>query len=128
MSITTGRKGLSCRAKSRHPANFPVGYATGFLDSARNDGCKMRFRIFQQIFIAVFATFVAADFAFADPPSVTAVLSNSEIAVGETVELQIKVTGPGDARPPEEISIDGWRFTPPDNRDNSKYTISVRVP
>jgi hypothetical protein len=27
--------------------------------------------------------------------------------VGETVELQIKVTGPGDARPPEEISIDG---------------------
>ena len=67
----------------------------------------MRSRIFQQIFIAVFATFVAADFAFADPPSVTAVLSNSEIAVGETVELQIKVTGPGDARPPEEISIDG---------------------
>ena len=45
--------------------------------------------------------------AFADPPSVTAVLSNSNIAVGETVELQIKVTGPGDARPPEEISIDG---------------------
>jgi len=27
--------------------------------------------------------------------------------VGETVELQIKVIGPGDARPPEEISIDG---------------------
>ncbi len=46
-------------------------------------------------------------FAFADPPSVTAVLSNSDTAVGETVELQIKVTGPGDARPPEEISLDG---------------------
>ena len=46
-------------------------------------------------------------FAFADSPSVTAVLSNSEATVGETVELQIKVTGPGDARPPEEISIDG---------------------
>ena len=46
-------------------------------------------------------------FVFADPPSVTAVLSNSDTAVGETVELQIKVTGPGDARPPEEISIDG---------------------
>ena len=45
--------------------------------------------------------------AFADAPSVTAVLSNSEATVGETVELQIKVTGPGDARPPEEISIDG---------------------
>ena len=44
---------------------------------------------------------------FADSPHVTAVLSNSQATVGETVELQIKVTGPGDARPPEEISIDG---------------------
>jgi len=48
-----------------------------------------------------------AQIARADSPSVTAVLSNSEATVGETVELQIKVTGPGDARPPEEISIDG---------------------
>ncbi len=46
-------------------------------------------------------------YAFADSPSVTAVLSNSDATVGETVDLQIKVTGPGDARPPEEISIDG---------------------
>lgn len=45
--------------------------------------------------------------ALADSPSVTAVLSNSEVTLGETVQLQIKVAGPGDARPPEEISIDG---------------------
>src|SRR2546430_7613519 len=57
--------------------------------------------------IGITAGIFAAGFAFADPPSVTAVLSNSETAVGETVELQIKVTGPGDATPPEEISIDG---------------------
>ena len=63
----------------------------------------MRCRI---LFVA-FAAIAAAQFARADPPSVTAVLSNSEAVVGETVELQIKVTGPGDARPPEEISIDG---------------------
>ena len=50
---------------------------------------------------------ILANSAFADPPSVTAVLSSSEAVVGETVELQIKVTGPGDARPPEEISVDG---------------------
>ena len=55
---------------------------------------------------AVAAIFVASSI-FADPPSVTAVLSSSEAVVGETVELQIKVTGPGDARPPEEISVDG---------------------
>src|SRR5881296_4497619 len=63
----------------------------------------MRCRILLPVFVAV----ALVQFARADSPSVTAVLSNSEIAVGETVELQIKVTGPGDARPPEEISVDG---------------------
>src|SRR6476469_9665242 len=60
-----------------------------------------------RILLAVFAVVAIAQIARADSPSVTAVLSNSEVTVGETVELQIKVTGPGDARPPEEISIDG---------------------
>src|SRR4030095_12221783 len=63
--------------------------------------------MFQRILLAVFVTLACMQSAFADAPSVTAVLSNSEATVGETVELQIKVTGPGDARPPEEISIDG---------------------
>ncbi len=57
--------------------------------------------------IGTVAAILAVSSTFADSPNVTAVLSNSEVAVGETVELQIKVTGPGDARPPEEISIDG---------------------
>src|SRR5213083_2816429 len=60
--------------------------------------------------IGITAGILAAGFAFADSPGVTAVLSNSEIVVGETVELQIKVTGPGDARPPEEISVDGMEI------------------
>jgi hypothetical protein len=63
--------------------------------------------MFQRISIALLFAAACTDFAFADSPSVTAVLSNSQATVGETVELQIKVTGPGDARPPEEISIDG---------------------
>src|SRR2546427_12873264 len=63
--------------------------------------------MFQRILIAVFVMLACMQPAFADSPSVTAVLSNSEVTVGETVELQIKVTGPGDARAPEEISIDG---------------------
>src|ERR1043166_4383857 len=58
-------------------------------------------------FVGITAGILCAGVAFGDSPSVTAVLSNSETVVGETVELQIKVTGPGDARPPEEISIDG---------------------
>src|SRR6266581_3300315 len=66
-----------------------------------------RISMFQRIFIAGFVALACSPFAFADSPTVTAVLSNSGTAVGETVELQIKVIGPGDARPPEEISIDG---------------------
>src|ERR1700747_3659211 len=69
--------------------------------------CEVALNMLQRIFITVFAVVAAAQFASADPPSVTAVLSNSETVVGGTLELQIKVTGPGDAQPPEEISVDG---------------------
>ena len=57
--------------------------------------------------IGITAGILAAGFAFADSPTVTAVLSNSETVVGETVELQIKVTGPGDAQAPEQIPAEG---------------------
>jgi BatD DUF11 like domain len=40
-------------------------------------------------------------------PSVTAVLSNSDVAVGQTVQLEIRVTDAGDAAPPAEIPVDG---------------------
>ena len=65
------------------------------------------FRMSSRILLALLAVVGIAQIARADSPSVTAVLSNSEATLGQTVELQIKVTGPGDARPPEEISIDG---------------------
>src|SRR4029077_11289070 len=103
----TGEPYLSCRAKLRHPVNLAPGYATGFPDSAWNDACELASGMNQRILLAAFVVLAAAQFWRADPPSVTAVLSNSQAVVGETVELQIKVTGPGDARPPEEISIDG---------------------
>ena len=67
----------------------------------------MEIPVQSRILLVALASIAVAQFAYADPPSVTAVLSNSEATVGETVQLQIKVTGPGDARPPEEISIDG---------------------
>src|SRR6201997_2063980 len=57
--------------------------------------------------IGITAGILAAGFAFSDSPNVTAGLGTTETAVGEMVELQIKVTGPGDANPPEEISIEG---------------------
>src|ERR1700756_2044681 len=80
-----------------------MSITTGRVDGRIVDGGLMNCRIL----LALFAVVGIAQIAYADSPSVTAVLSNSEATVGETVELQIKVTGPGDARPPEEISIDG---------------------
>src|ERR1700730_2021015 len=48
--------------------------------------------------------------AFADSPSVTAVLSNSEAAVGETVQLQIRVTGGRSTDAPEKIAVEGLQI------------------
>ncbi len=45
--------------------------------------------------------------AFADEPSVTAVLDSSEAMVGQPVQLQIKVTGARSATMPEQIGVDG---------------------
>src|SRR4030095_5492282 len=106
MSITTGSFILSCRGKSTHSVNYLFVTPR---DSSTLLGMTVlrRTNMFQRISIAFLVAAACIDFAFADAPSVTAVLSISEATVGETVELQIKVTGPGDARPPEEISIDG---------------------
>src|SRR4029077_607415 len=43
----------------------------------------------------------------AGSPSVTAVLSDSQPAVGQMVQLEIKVTGSHSAAVPKEISVDG---------------------
>src|SRR6266550_1230827 len=60
-----------------------------------------------RILFAALAAMPLAQFAFADSPSITAVLSNSEATVGETVELQVNVTGPGDTQAPQEIAVTG---------------------
>src|SRR6266550_509574 len=66
-----------------------------------------RFRLSTVVLLATLIAFAGSDAVFADSPSVTAVLSNSEAAIGETVQLQIKLSGARDAKPPEDISVDG---------------------
>ena len=61
----------------------------------------------RRIFIAVFGMIAGAHLAHADSPSVTAVLNSSEAALGETVRLEIRVTGVRSADAPEEIMVDG---------------------
>ncbi|MEP7071906.1 MAG: BatD family protein [Verrucomicrobiota bacterium] len=48
--------------------------------------------------------------AQAASPSVTAVLSDSEAVVGQTVQLQIEVSGGGRGRPPAQVSVDGLQI------------------
>ena len=64
------------------------------------------------ILIGALIAFAGSHFALADSPSVTAVLSNSQVAVGETVQLQIRVSGSGDAKVPENIAVDGLDIHP----------------
>ncbi len=45
--------------------------------------------------------------ASAASPSVTAVLSDSDVAVGQAIQLQIRVTNAGEAAVPGEIPVDG---------------------
>jgi BatD DUF11 like domain len=57
--------------------------------------------------IGIVAGIVAAGYAFADSPSVTAVLSKSDAVVGEDVQLEIRITGARGADAPEQIPVDG---------------------
>jgi hypothetical protein len=61
---------------------------------------------FRSLF-AVFGVIAAAQFARADSPSATAVLNSSEAVLGETLHLEIRVTGARGAEAPEEIVVDG---------------------
>jgi hypothetical protein len=63
--------------------------------------------MFTRIFLTLTVLVAATQFALADSPSVTAVLSNSEMEVGETVQLEIRVTGGRNAEVPEQIAVDG---------------------
>jgi hypothetical protein len=58
------------------------------------------------ILVAALIGFMATGSVLADSPSATAVLSNSEAAVGETVQLQIRISG-SSAKPPTQIAVDG---------------------
>ena len=60
-----------------------------------------------QTAIAALCVLLPAGRLLAAAPTVTAVLSSSETAMGQPVQLQIKVTGSNSARPPAEISVDG---------------------
>jgi len=67
----------------------------------------MEMAMFRGAFLAAFLFLAGAPLLYADPPTVTAVLTNSETEVDAPVQLQIKVTGDRNATPPNDIAVDG---------------------
>ena len=67
------------------------------------------YRIRTEVSVLISAVIIlcGANGTFAAAPSVTAVLSDSQPAVGQMVQLEIKVNGANSANVPETISIDG---------------------
>lgn len=70
------------------------------------EGMSIRAPTFR-INLALFILILAQSVAFASSPSVTAVLSDSQPAVGQMVQLEIKVNGANSANVPQSISVDG---------------------
>src|SRR5205085_6782974 len=60
-----------------------------------------------RVMIAAICVLWPARQLLAAAPTVTAVLSSSETAIGQPVQLQIKVTGSNSAKPPAAIAVDG---------------------
>ncbi|MEP6698298.1 MAG: BatD family protein [Verrucomicrobiota bacterium] len=66
----------------------------------------------RKIPILLLITLVMSNRLLGDSPTVTAVLSNSEVAVGQMVQMAIKVTGANSINAPEEIVVDGLEIHP----------------
>ena len=63
--------------------------------------------MFRRILFLAALAIAAIQSSFAASPGVTAVLSNSQPAVGQIVQLEIKISGANKAKVPESISVDG---------------------
>jgi hypothetical protein len=87
-------------------------------------------RIRAQFLVAIAAGIFYGANAFAASPSVTAVLSDSQPAVGQMVQLQIIVKGAVRAHAPEDIHVDGLEihYTGPEQRvEMNNFSVSATV-
>src|SRR4029077_18441918 len=67
--------------------------------------------MFRQVLFSVLLTSATAQFARGDSPKITAVLTSSDVVVGETVQLQIQIDSAGTSmKPPSEIDVPGLQI------------------
>jgi hypothetical protein len=67
--------------------------------------------MFRRVFVLIFLVGAAVQFACADSPKITAVLTSSEVVVGETVQLQIQIDNTrASAITPRDIEVPGLQI------------------
>lgn len=67
--------------------------------------------MFRRVFVLIFLVGAAVQFACADSPKITAVLTSSEVVVGETVRLEIQIDNArASAITPREIEVPGLQI------------------
>src|SRR6266498_3238544 len=67
--------------------------------------------MFRRVFVLIFLVGAAVQFACADPPKITAVLTSSEVVVGETVQLEIQIDNArASAITPRDIEVPGLQI------------------
>src|SRR5438094_1643935 len=67
--------------------------------------------ILRRVLFSVLLASAIAQFARGDSPKITAVLTSSEVVVGETVQLQIQIDNAGTSvKPPSEIDVPGLQI------------------
>jgi Sulfatase-modifying factor enzyme 1/BatD DUF11 like domain len=123
-------------------ASWWVSDATYMLSSTRVSGGSPSYRNENNGFrcvlsgLEIVSTKDEKSDTFAGTPSVTALLSNSEVGVGQPVKLQFRVTGSKDAEIPENIRLDGLeihragteqRYELIDKREHSNVTYNYAV-
>ena len=65
----------------------------------------------RRVLFSVLLASAIAQFARGDSPKITAVLTSSEVVVGETVQLQIQIDNAGTSvKPPSEINVPGLQI------------------
>src|SRR5438128_8894331 len=65
----------------------------------------------RRILLSILLASATAQLALADSPKITAVLTSSDVAVGETVQLQIQIDNAGaSVKPPSGIDVPGLQI------------------
>src|SRR5438105_3111038 len=71
----------------------------------------MEMSMFRRVLLSVLLASATAQFARGDSPKITAVLTSSDVVVGETVQLQIQVDNAGPSvKPPSNIDVPGLQI------------------